>query len=252
MTDVIPEFPLYIDSRTGSLELTRYIGIPIQVVTLDYADAAFMGFGPENRIFRFGVERKTWGDLVGCIEDGRLSGHQLTGLLNHYHVVYLVVEGQFKTVDGDLFTAYGKQSSPVGGWKRRQRFTYQQVSNFLQDIQVIAGVKFWYTRDMKETAIWIRHTYYHFQKKWEDHKSHMKFHKPPIPRMPDLVPPNPLERALSQFTNISWERASLLADHFKSMDNLLKAAPEDIMAIKGFGKILAKSLYEELHYVVGS
>src|SRR4030042_1651897 len=148
-------FPLYVDHRVGSVELAKNIRLPVEVTTLPFADFAFLGYGPNNALWNFGIERKTFPDLLGSIESGRFSGHQLSGLLNHYHVVYFLVEGEYKLVDGDIFIPSGAgrvRWIPVGGAKRQHRFSYAQYSGFINTLQVITNLKFWFTKKKNGTG----------------------------------------------------------------------------------------------------
>ena len=64
------------------------------IVRMDYGDAMVTGNGPCGQV-DIGIERKRIGDLVNSITTGRLSGHQLPGLLAQYYKVYIIVEGMY-------------------------------------------------------------------------------------------------------------------------------------------------------------
>ena len=256
MSSAIPSFPLYVDHRVGSIELAKHIGIPLQVTTLQYGDFAFMGFGEDEQVWNFGIERKTLGDLVSSMESGRFSGHQLLGLTRQYNVVYLLVEGTFKIVDGDLFTYKGTQGSrggklvPLGGPNRVQRFKYSQIAGFINTLQVAVGIKYWFTETPKESGAWIRDCYFHWQKKWSEHRSHLDFHKSPLRTgtgLMELEPPSLAQRLFKELKGIGWDRADKLAQAFTTPEAMLFASVKDFQGIEGIGKGLAQSMWDELH-----
>ena len=105
---------IQIDERTGSAELQSLFppGVPTIVGRLEFGDFAFLGNGPEDEPVSIGVERKGIRDLLNSMVTGRLVGHQLIGLVNNYHYVYIVVEGlwRFNPTDGMM------EEHSNGGW----------------------------------------------------------------------------------------------------------------------------------------
>ena len=99
---------ILIDNRKGSAELAKYIDSPTKLLTLEYADFAFQGNGPNGQV-SIGIERKSIRDLISSILTGRLSGHQLIGLVNSYDYVSIVVDGPTKTgTDGYMRIPKGR------------------------------------------------------------------------------------------------------------------------------------------------
>src|SRR5438105_4306269 len=74
------------------------LGVRAELNDLDFGDAAFEGRSPAGMI-AVGIERKTLHDLVRCIDDARLSGHQLIGMKQMYTVRAVIIEGHWKPHD---------------------------------------------------------------------------------------------------------------------------------------------------------
>ena len=87
--------PVQVDDRVGSRELLpelKRLHIPAEKVRLPFADAAFEGNGPAGPV-KVGIERKTIYDLMQSMTTGRLSAHQLPGLVQNFDHRWIVVEG---------------------------------------------------------------------------------------------------------------------------------------------------------------
>ena len=249
MTDTTPSFPLLIDPRAGSIDLVKYVKVPAEVTTLKFADVSFMGRGPGDAIWSIGIERKKIRDLIGSMESGRLSGHQLIGLTDFYHVVYILVEGIFRVRDGELEVVSGKNRwMPVGGPRRRRVYSYREVANYLNSLAIMAGVHIWFTQNEQMSGDWIRSTYFWWQKPWEEHRSHLKFQEAPdMPKRMRFTKPGLVQRVLKEFEGVGWDRAGELAIVFPTMEEVMSAAPEDFVKVPGVGKKTSQSLWNALH-----
>jgi ERCC4-type nuclease len=239
-------FPLFVDPRVGSIDLVKFLKMPAQVTKLKYGDAAFMGNGPDDSVLSIGIERKNIRDLIQSMESGRLSGHQLIGLLDFYHVVYLVIEGTWQVMDGVVKVPQGRKWVAIGG--TRHSWTYAEVANYLNTLAIITGVNMWFTEDPALTADWIRHTYFWWQKMWSEHKAHLDFSKPPdMPKHMRMIRPTLVHRIAKELRGIGWERAGELAREFPTMEMLMAAKQDDLIKLPGIGPDLAKSVFQELH-----
>lgn len=242
-------FPLYVDPRVGSLELVKYLKVPVEVTTLRYGDVAFTGRGPDDALLSIGIERKGIKDLAHSILSGRLSGHQLIGLLDWYHVVYVVVDGVWRVQDNIIQVSEGKSWRPLGGRERPGKtFGYIEIANYLNTLAVITGVKIWFTSGIDLTGEWIRHTYYWWQKPYNQHRAHLNFSKgPAMPKHALLTRPSIEQKMLKEIPGVGWERAGNLVRLFPTMEDLMAAAPEDLIRVDGIGKILAEDIHKRLH-----
>lgn len=56
-----------------------------------------------------------------------------------------------------------------------------------------------------------------------------------------------LKSLLGEYDGLGEKRIKKLYDHFKTIENILKASPEELAKLQGIGEKLAISLYKELH-----
>lgn len=242
-------FPLFVDPRVGSIELVKHLKIPVEVTQLKYGDVAFAGYGPDETILSIGIERKGIKDLAHSILSGRLSGHQLIGLLDWYHVVYVVVDGVWRVHNNVIEVAEGSRWRPLGGRERPGKtFGYVEVANYLNTLAVITGVKVWFTNGLELTAEWIRHTYYWWQKPYDQHRAHLNFSKgPAMPKHAVLTRPTLVQKMAKELTGVGWERAGALAARYPTFEDLMAATPEELITVPGIGKSGSETIYKELH-----
>uniref|UniRef100_A0A6M3K7S3 Putative nuclease n=1 Tax=viral metagenome TaxID=1070528 RepID=A0A6M3K7S3_9ZZZZ len=240
--------PILVDDRVGSIEIAKHLKIPVEVTRLEYGDFAFFGNGPDDAIISVGIERKTLGDLVNSMQSGRLSGHQLIGLVETYNIIYLLVEGEYRVNlnTGAIMTGHGKNWTPLGYGART--FMYREVANFLNTLAIIGDIHVWFTHNPEESGAWVRFTYNWWQKEWEDHKAHKAFNRSKLaPSKALLVKPPVSKKLFNMLTDIGWEKAEALLQRFPTMESLVMAEPKDIQEVKGVGKGLANSIWRELH-----
>lgn len=211
------------------------------VVELDYGDAAFGGNGPDGRV-EIGVERKKIGDLVNSIVSGRLSGHQLPGLMERYFKIYLVVEGVWRvsTHDGEVEVPKG---SEWGNLERgRMKITGVMVHHYLSTLEMFAGIVVRKTASVRETAVMIGLLEGWWQKEWSKHKAHLGLHKEPM-RMMDGRRPSLLVRMAAELPHIGITKALELEKHFSSVREMVEADEKRWTLIPGIGKITAQEVY---------
>lgn len=167
---------LWADSRVGSVELIPELvkaGIDARKATLDSADFAFTGHGPEGDA-EFGVERKTLPDFVDSARSGRLYGvsveqqeSQLDRMLRTYDFAWLLVEGDYMTDGrGRLVQQRGRRGYlPVAGG-----FTEDSLNKALLSLDLRGGIRVKETSTTKQTVRWLASLFRsHTDKKWEDH-----------------------------------------------------------------------------------
>jgi len=244
---------IYVDDRKGSAELAPLIpkSTPRQITRLPYADFHFIGFGPNDTISTIGIERKTVMDLLSSMTTGRLSGHQLIGLLAEYDVVYLLVEGLWRPRqrDGILERWVGKgkwQPATLG----QRRFMAKEVGNFLNTLAVACGVYIWRTDGPDHSARWLSDTYHWWQKPWDKHRSHMAAHTPSPPHA-YLSKPTLAVRLAKEFKDVGWDKAEAIAKHFGSARAMLVAmlardAKKKLKDVPGVGKVIAENVVKHL------
>ena len=247
---------ILLDDRTGSKELLKYFPQgEAELVRLEYADACWHGNGPNDETWLIGVERKTVSDLVNSISTGRLSGHQLIGLLNQYQVVYLVVEGLWRANPrtGALQVFRGEKGKG-GRWRDlshgARKFTAAALVGYMTTLDHLCGVSVRGTSSPRETALYITWLCSWWQKGWEAHKAHKQYHKGAFRGVKggavSLVPPSLLQRVASELPGIGYEKSCRVADYFDSVTSMCLASQEDWTEIEGIGKVLAKKIMEAL------
>lgn len=235
--------PISVDRRVGSADLApvlKALGCPVKVLELGYGDVSFTGRGPNESEIATCIEIKTIYDLVGSMESGRLSGHQLPLMLASKARVVVLVEGFWRAGRSGVLE--------VGRWRRRGNFSgfvwsdlprqrqvmYSAVVNYLATMSIRAGVEVARTTDRLETAHWVAQRWRWWNSKpYEAHRSHL------------ATPPEAMmDHGLMRPVSDSWRqtfaiaavlpglgsvRARALADYFKCPAALV-AAPRAIIA----------------------
>lgn len=236
---------IFVDDRQGSRELADLVTDGI-LTRLEFGDAMFMGNGPEGNV-DIGVERKTIGDLINSVTTGRLSGHQLPGLLSSYYKVYLMVEGVWR---GNRNTD-ALEVKRNKGWRElergRRRFRASDVWMYLTTLEVMTGVETRITYDMAHTCQIIEYLSKWWGKEWESHKGHLQMHKggPPTalvrPGKPSLI-----RRMAAELPLIGWGRSLEVEKRFGSVEEMVMAGEEDWMEIEGIGKTTARQVVKAI------
>jgi len=228
-----------LDDRTGSVDLLPYFPSgTARLGRLGFGDASFVGKGKDDIPVMVGVERKTLSDLVGSLESGRFSGHQLPGLLASYNTVYLVIEG-IGRVSRELVEVRQK-----GEW-RSLGVSELALDNFLNTLEVMAGVIIRQTNTPQRTAYLIRHLYQWWDKGWDSHKSHLVFYDP-RPTL-TITKPGLVRRIAKELPGIGWTRSGPVSKHFGSVREMVLADHQQWEEIEGIGKGLAGRVVEAIN-----
>jgi len=195
-----------------------------------------------------GIEIKKIGDLINSISTGRLSGHQVPGLLNAYHKVYLLVEGVWR---GDPIS--GKVQIYRGIWKDthtgKRTFTLAGVWGYLNSLAVQAGIIVIPTTNMKSTVMTIKILKNWWSEKWESHHSLHALYKPQPPQV--YVPQREhgkilLRYVAAELPGIGWQKAVLVEEKFGTVKRMVEAKESEWLEIEGIGKLTAHMVYKAL------
>ena len=227
---------ILLDDRTGSKELLPLFPTgSVQLTHLDYADCCFTGNG-EGLPYNIGIERKAIRDLINSMVTGRLSGHQLPGLLNSYNVIYLVVEGIYRPGNDGLIEIWGRRS-----WETlrlgNRTFLYQEVINFLNTICIKTGVHVWQTGTEQETVRLIMSLYHWWEKPYEKHSSHIKSKQVETAY---LFKPTFKQIVASELDGIGIEKAKVVCAAFPTVLDMANATVGDWAKLPGVGKTIAE------------
>jgi len=250
---------ILIDDRKGSKEFYPKLSklTTCELSRLEFADFAFIGNGRGNKTYSIGVERKTIPDFIDSMHSGRLSGHQLSGLLKHYDIVYILLEGIWKEapLTNKLIRFDKKRKGPVDLDFSGKAVTSRQINNFANSITINAALEynctvlFWRTPNQSQSVSWLRDTYLWWQKDFNKHSSHKQLQKPKEPRRAGLLnfqKPSTLQMMLMGVPDLGEKKSKVLSERFKTMQELVTAPVEDIAELHGFSKASAVKLLNVL------
>lgn len=248
---------ILVDRRVGSAEFLnplRHLGCQSCIETLDAADFAFNGNGPDGPVV-IGIERKTVSEMTD--RTNRFSGRQVRLLSSCFDLQFLVVEGQFRpnaethvletrTQDwGKWYTGFGKPTH------------YGEVASFLIGLDA-NGVRVMRTGNEAETAAWIVWLYKYYQKEWSEHKSLRSIYAPPPSRPAGKMTweePTLVTKMVAQIEGMD-QKAWAVGKKFKTPREMVLATEEEWL-IAGpmkngrkqtiVGKVLAGKIREQLN-----
>lgn len=234
---------IYLDSRTGSGELFTMLQarrLPVEMTTLRFGDLAFAGHGPRGETM-IGIERKKTKDLIQSLTSGRLSGHQLPGLVEDYAYRWLVVEGNYRESPEGLIEV------PRGGSKPWElvRFKYIALENYLITLALKGGLHVQRTYSADETVAWTEALYrWWTAKEWKDHRSHLALHQSSDYAV--FFPPSLAHRMAAQLPGIDEVRAPLVARHFGTPLTMALAEIREWQQISGIGPTISSRVYKAI------
>lgn len=245
-----------VDSRVGSkqlLPLLKKLHVPAVSARLEYGDAAMDGNGPEGEV-RVGVERKTIYDLLSSIGSGRLSAHQLPGLVKEYDYRWIVVEGVWRPGKDNVVEVWR------GGWRKAPGWiSYAEVDRYLVTLEVRGGVKVRRTTNLYETAIFIRGLRMWWSKPWEAHRAHLAVQKgvdsrllgttlerdilaARTPKDWERIRRKVVRRMAAALPGLGWEKSEAVMKRFGDTGEMVDAGREQWEEVKGIGKTLGERL----------
>lgn len=172
-------------------DIIRRIGVPCDdypLSVMPFGDACFSGNGPDGPI-SVGIERKKLADLLQCIDDSRLSAHQMVGMRDTFQKCYLMIEGVFKPHEnGTLMAGYenGKLSWAPFSY-RSQRVMYSKLRRYLFSVSH-AGFDVIFTRDIFQSCYDVVEAYHYWQKDYKKHTSMLELQKFAIPTLKGKPP----------------------------------------------------------------
>ena len=237
---------IQLDGRYLALRQPSFInlfgGLGVPVENMFAGDAAFFNRDGTRPAC---VEVKTPRDLAECLEHtGRLV-QQLKNAREAGHQLYcVIVQGLYRDREGYACTLRrnGRVRVEIAGGRLVQ---YQSLTNFLTTLSLVDGVLVKRTEDDAETAAEIVALYQWWQKDAEDHTSTARFYTPHL--MP-VLRHSALRRMVKELAGISIDRSREVDTYFgSSLERLMAASERDLLAVPGIGKVLAKSIYRELH-----
>jgi ERCC4-type nuclease len=222
----------------------KQIGVTSEKADLVFGDFMFEGKGPHGTV-SIGIERKRLHDMLHCIDDARLSGHQLVGMKQMYDVRVLLLEGHWKPHEPQGVLMEGFHGGMNWGYcrYRSQRTMYSKLYRYLISV-AMSGVIITHSRDLWHSAFNICEWYHYFQKPWQNHTSFQEIQKIAIPTMhgkPKLVRlwANAIEGI---GTKLSQDAERI----FRTPLALANADEEDWLRIPGVGVKTAQQIVKEV------
>lgn len=241
---------ILLDPRVGSKHLAadfENLGAGFEITHLEYADASFIGLGPDDEAVTVGVEVKNVQDLANSMQSGRLAGHQIPGLLDTYQHVWLVVEGIYRRSRGSSVVEIPRGAGWYPLHLGRRPVFWSQLENFLTSLEALAGIHMRHTRTSRETAEFIHLLHDWWQK--PDHKSLKVIHRPApraeLARLDDVT--RQIRDIAGTLPGIGYDRAMAIAKACKSPADLFMWTDRDFQKVPGVGRTLAKRIVASLH-----
>lgn len=228
------------------VDAIKKIGVKSEKADLLYGDFAFEGNGPDGPV-TVGIERKSLHDMLNCIDDGRLSGHQLVGMRKMYDPVppIVLLEGHWRPHDpnGMLMEGFngGYSWGPVR--HRKQGTMYHKLYRYLISMS-LSGVIITPSRDIFHSAFNVCEWYQYFQKRWLDHTSMQEMHTLAIPALngkPPLV-----RKWANDLTDIGTKLSADAERMFKKPIALANADEQEWLRIPGVGVKTAQQIVREV------
>lgn len=231
------------DTPKELVSLISKLGVPCELSDLQFGDVAFEGRGPEGTV-AIGIERKTLHDMLHCIDDARLSGHQLVGMRDLYHVRVVLLEGHWRAHE-EGWLMEGFHGGTTWGFCKPggKRVLYAKLYRYLISLQ-LSGTLVMFSRDLSQTALNVAEWYHYFQKPWHQHTSLQELPKVAIPTLnhkPPLV-----RRWANELTDVGLHLSDLMARHFKTAHALATADETDFLKIPGIGVKTAQQIVREI------
>lgn len=172
---------IHIANDKGSAELKPLfdqLGQPNKLAEIRYGDFTFIGNGPNGKLARIAVERKTWPDFISSTDSNRFNGDQLAGLIEHYDDVYLYIEGEARCNPDTNMFEYKHHGMWTTGYARAKPWT--AIKNMITTFEHCSakekwGIKIDYPLNMLETARNVSTLYQWYNSKaWDEHNSHKR------------------------------------------------------------------------------
>jgi ERCC4-type nuclease len=222
---------LLVDERIGSCDLAdplREMGLDVEVTALPFADIAFAGRGNDDAPIFIGIELKKLPDLISSLRTGRLSGHQLPGLLAGFDHVYLLVEGTWKPNAKGLITV------PRGyRWATLPGMPVSEMEKRLTTLDLLGGMRIRHCSSRAVTLHFIANLYRWFNDKSMDrHSTHMVPHT-----AHSFIPLSDFRQTVMRFPHIGLAASKAVADYFSSnLQEAVNAPAADWAEIITFDK----------------
>lgn len=243
---------IYIDDREENatkkklnLDLMPHFGrlqVKATMEHLQFGDAMLEVNGPEGPLL-VGIERKRLRDMLQCVDDGRMSGHQSIGMRQDFDIRVLMLEGVWRPHDPEGWLMEGYSAGAWGHLRQGTRVLYSKLYRYLISLR-LSGIVVDYTRDPFHTAFNIAEWEHYGQKAWDAHTSQIQLHQAPIPHL--TRKPNLVEKWLYQIDGIGVKKMGIAKRTFRTGLQLAKADEAEWLKIPGVGIKTAQDIVREI------
>lgn len=226
---------VFVDDRIGSRDLAAPLqkaGLDVELVRLPFADVAFEGRGNGGRPVNIGVELKVVQDLASSLRTGRLSGHQVPGLVQEYDYQWLVVEGQYGADRAGALTVIRRGHTH----RAHGALTLDEVEGRLLTLELQMGLHVRHTAARWQTLRFLIRLY-----RWwtdtnkDDHRSHLTPHVAPT-----LVQLSDLRCVLSQIPGVGRVVSKAAETQFRTLARAVTATVDEWATLDCGGRKLGK------------
>lgn len=223
--------------------LTR-LGVRAELGDLAFGDIAFEGLGPDGPIY-IGIERKTLHDMLNCIQNATLSGHQLIGMQQMYDVRVVLLEGYWRPHDPEGWLMEGYRGGTSWGQlrSRGRPMTYSHLYRYLISLS-LSGAIVMYSLNVFHTCMNIVEWYHYCQKPWRKHTSMMQMRHLAIPTL--QAKPPLIRRWAADIEDIGVTISERAARHFRTPIQMAQATEVEWQQIPGIGKATAQKIVREI------
>lgn len=205
------------------------MGLDVEITTLPYADIAWEGKGNDDAAVLVGIELKKLPDLVSSLRSGRLSGHQLPGLLAAYDHVVLLIEGTWEP------DAQGRITVPKRWNKSYDVLPGMPVSEMEKRVTTLdfcGGMHVRHTSSRAVTLHVIANAYRWWVDGKERHNSHLTPHT-----AHSFLPLSDFRQTVMRFPNVGLKASKAVEDYFGSnLQEAVNASVADWAEIITFDK----------------
>lgn len=240
---------MVIDNRAGSRDLYPQLQMarvkPLELGHLEFGDVHITGNGPGGCPWLVGVEYKKLPDLAQSIDNGRLVGHQLPGMLACYSDSWLLMEGIWR--EG----RHGEVEVPkASGWRplmygTQRAFSAAALYGFLLTLQIKLGIKVVHTGSSQQTVRWLLAlNRWWTEKEYEEHRAHLAFDQSTA--LSSISSPSLVRRVAKELPGIGWGRSGSVARRFGSVVEMVLADKSQWEEIEGIGPTTAQRVVKAL------
>jgi ERCC4-type nuclease len=234
---------LFCTNEPNDADLVRTLGLSAVAVPL-FTDCCFSSVDEKL----VAIERKKIGDMASCVLSGRFLSQMQKCKSAEADYLVLILEGAMRSNPDDGLLEVPTWGINIRTGRRAEIWTpvkptmmHSRITQYLLELQLLAGILVFQTRDVQQTAAVILSLYTFFQKPMDAHSSLKQFYTERPPQV-TLVRPGLVKRVAKELDGVGWTRAGDVAEHFGSVQEMINAPESEWKKVPGIGKRIAKSI----------